>query len=388
MQPSARPSASGTGGTSAPSRWPYGPVTWAELTGGLVWPTLLRAPAIGLQPPRVVVGVIVAALLIGAARLADWLIGAGWDDGARGLLARMTRGLDAAATHVLNARLILAGETLYDGTVGAMLRLVEPAPLKSVVVLALLIPIWAVGGMAMSRMAAVDVALNLNMGVREGLRFALRRWKSAIFSLLIPAIAALLVVLVLAAGGGALLSLPYVSVLGGLLYGVGLALGLVMVLLLTGFVLGQMLLLPAAAIEGTDAADAVQRTYAYVLGRTGRAVLYTVIALAQMALVYAIARWAVEEAQDLTGRLTTAWLSDARAGDLLRPDEREASAASWLISFWRDALGVLLGGAMISVFFSSGSVLYLLLRRVNDEQDVRDIWMPGEIPGVTGEPRR
>jgi hypothetical protein len=370
------------------SRWPYGPVTVAELSAGLVWPMLLRVPGIALQPPRVLLAVLVVVLMWSVGWVFDMVVTGGEGNGpALALLVTLAGGMREAADALLHANLRGAGESLYSATLGAWVELVSDRPLTGVPLLLLWSAVWSVGGVAISRLACVDLALNLNMTAVEGLRFALPRWRAGLFAILIPVIAMLVIALVLSIGGWALLSLHYLDIVGALFYGVAVVLGLVMVVLLAGFGLGQSLLLPAVAVESSDAMDAVQRAYAYVLGRTGRAALYLVIALAQWAVVYVVARWALATAGSLAGNLVTAWLPGDRVTDLLSPPAASASVASSIIGFWNGTLDVLLAAIMVSVFFTSGSVLYLLLRRINDEQDVREVWMPGVVAGTTASER-
>lgn len=371
-----------------PSRWPYGPVTIAELTAGLIWPMLLRVPGIALQPPRVVLAILTVAAIWCVGWVFDMAVTQGAGDGpAIGLLMTHADGLRSAADHLLHARFLSAGETLYDATLGAWVDMLTNRPIGGFVLLVLWSLVWGVGGTAISRLAGVDLSLNLNMTVIDGLRFALPRWRTALLALLIPVLAMLAIALVLAVGGWALLSLRFIDVLGSIAYGVALALSLAMVVLLAGFGLGKALLLPAVAVESSDAMDAVQRSYAYVLGRTGRAALYLVVALAQWAVVYVVARWALSTAATLAQRITGAWIPDERATDLFNPPVASASAASAIIGFWNGALDVLLAALMVSVFFTSGTVLYLLLRRINDEQDVREVWMPGVVAGTAASER-
>lgn len=372
----------------SPSRWPYGPVTIAELTAGLVWPQLLRVPGIALQPPRVLLAALVVVLMWSVGWVFDMAVTQGAGNGpALALLETQATGLRTAADELLHASFLGAGESLYEATLGVWVGLVQERPLTGIPLLLLWSVVWSVGGVAIARLASVDLALNLNMTAVEGLRYGLARWRAGLFAILIPVMVMLAIALVLAIGGWALLSLHYLDVVGALFYGVAIVLGLVMVVLLAGFGLGQSLLLPAVAVESSDAMDAVQRAYAYVLGRTGRAVLYLVIALVQWAVVYVIARWALALAGSLAGKLATAWLPGDRVTDLLSPPATSAGVASGIIGFWNGTLDVLLAAIMVSIYFTSGSVLYLLLRRVNDEQDIREVWMPGVVAGTSASER-
>ena len=366
-----------------PARWPYGPVTLAELCAGLVWPMLLRVPGVALQPPKLAVAFLLVAGLLGVGGVFDMLVEwAGGTPLAMPLLWACGEGLSASARLLLDARLGSAIRAAYDATFGGVVEAVRNRPVAATAFIGLALPLWSIAGGAICRMAAVDLALNLNMTAAESIRFAAARWKGHLFVHLIPLLAIGAIALALAMGGWLLLSLPGVALIGAVLFGVAMLGGLAVAVLVGGLVAGSPLLPAAMSVEGTDAGDAVQRVYAYLLGRTGRAVLYTGIGLLQAAAVLLLAHWLVHIADWLASSLAGAWLEPSRADRLFGPaNAGPAGAARSIIELWRGAGGILLGAVGISLWFSNGSALYLLLRRVNDEQDVREIWMPGLIPG-------
>lgn len=362
-----------------------GPVTLAELCAGLVWPALLRAPALAVQPPRVALGVLIVAVVAVVARLFDGgcrIIGA--EALAGPLVLSITDGVRGFVARLLDLQLSGALAALYRGVFAGPFDLLASRPFAGAVLLLLVTPAWMIGGGALCRMVALDVAGHINLSLRESLGFALRRAGALVFAMLIPILSMGAIALLMAVVGWLLLSLPVVDFIGALGYGLFMAAGFLVVLLFVGFVAGQAMLAPAVAAEGTDALDAVQRAYAYVLGRPARLALYALGALALGAVAATIAGMIVDGGVRLTSELTGAWLSDARFNALrttVGTDDETLSAL--LIHRWEQLAMLLLVGFTVSLYFALSTVVYLLVRRVNDEQDLREVWLPGTIEGTT-----
>ena len=128
----------------------------------------------------------------------------------------------------------------------------------------------------------VEIATGEKLRLREAIDFALSNWLRLIFSLVLPLlIAGVLSVLLLV--GAFFLMLPWLDVVGGLLYGVALVMGFGVVFLLAGYAGGFSLLVPAVASENCDAADAQQRAYAYVISNPLHLLGYGFVALIGLA---------------------------------------------------------------------------------------------------------
>lgn len=365
------------------------PTTLDELTAGLVWPVLLRATPIALAPGRVVLGVLAVVATWALAWAFDRALRtAGADAVAQPLVVGFAQALRAAAAHAFEGRLASAVGVLADAFIDAPAEAIRSRPVLTAVIVALVVPPWMLCFGAAARSVAVDIAAGLHLGVRESLRFAWTRRSSLIASALGPIALIIVLMLTLQVAGWLLLNLAGLNVVGGVLYGVMLAVGLVLLLLFLGFVAGHALLAPAVASDGSDAIDAVQRAYAYLFGRPGRAAVYGTVALIQWGIVFLVGRWIIEGAIDLTRTLTLDWLSAPRAEALTAAgDTGPNSPAGHLIAFWESALRVLFAGFMASYWFASSTLLYLLLRRLNDEQDIREVWMPGLIEGTRASER-
>lgn len=357
-------------------------MTLEELSAGLVWPTLLRTPVLALQPPRVLIGMLVMLALWGVGSLLDWLLHFGEVEAIGApLVWRLRDGWFDASEQFVSLQPAAALQSLGDATFGHVNGLLEFRPLTAGLAVLLLAPILAIGSGAIARSVAVDLAMGTNLGVRESLAFGFRWWRALLGALLIPLVLIAVGIGALKVAGWILLGLPVVNVVGALFYGVFLAIGLLAYVLLIGFMIGQSMLPPAVAVEGTDSVDAIQRVYAYLLGRPGRALIYLSLAAAQGLIAIGIAAWVLNGAAELTSTMAGSFLPAERARSLFEVGMQD-NAAGQIISFWSLFVSLILSGILVSWHATAGTLVYLLLRRVCDEQDHREVWMPGVIPGT------
>ncbi|TVQ30289.1 MAG: hypothetical protein EA376_13550 [Phycisphaeraceae bacterium] len=396
-----------------------GPVTLAELTSGLIWPRLFRAVGLSIQPSRVLVGFVMVAVMMGFGALFDGVVGrivsletlwmaapmdmASLAAGAQGE-DEMRFGLFQSLVTVMVSGLqlfVLGVLTLDLGQIGAALAIFFIG-LPSILAEhwfggAILTLVWifiaTLGGGAISRMAACEFSREVHMTAGQGLGYALARWKDLLLAVLAPAIFIAVLALGLMLYGGLLLRFPVVNIVGALLYGLALIVGFILVLLTLAFALGKAMLLPGVVVESTDWLDAIQRAYSYVLGRTIRFLIYVVVLLALGSVVYAIAatlttatingaawlalHWAGESAREIAGGHTFFAMA------MERPDaEGTFGVAAGIIGVWERLVIAVLAGFFVSFYFCASTLLYLAARRVNDEQDMDEIWMPGRIGGT------
>ncbi len=356
-----------------------------ELTAGLVWPTICRAAGMAAQPPRLILGILVVA----AIQLLGYLF-----DRIRGDVGDLEQGVFEGLwdSFVGLGHMVFApgswdpahvAASAGEGAlrfIGTWTMLFREYPVSSIFVLLIIfLPAWTLGGGAICRMIAVDLAGHYNMSVREALGCSLQRWKTSVAAMLLPAVLFVLMSLGIAASGWLLLS-PALSIVGAVLYGVLLFVGLLATLLLVVGLFTNPLMLPAVQAEGSDVLDAMQRAFAYLLGRPGRFLLYLLIAVLTGVVAVSIAGFILMQTLVLTESLATAWLSTDQHGELFGGDFDGASSS--VIAFWEDVVHAIWNGYIVSYFFSVSTAMYLVLRRVNDDQDMSEIWMPGMIDGT------
>ncbi len=366
-------------GSEHPERF-RGPLTYSEMTSGLIWPLLFKSVVMALQPPRLVLAFALIVALGLLAVIYDSMLGAfGLEAAGVPVIERITGGLEGFADALLALEPALALELLFDGVFAQNLAALSDRPLATGLFLLVVAPLWAVFGGAVSRMVAVDIAGHLYMSAGDGLVYASRRMAGITLSLLIPLIAMGVLALVIAVLGTLLLGIPVVNAVGGALYGVVLVLGTMVGLLFVGFVLGQALLVPAISAESTDAGDAIQRSYSYVFNRPARACAYVGICLVQGVILFAIARWFVGMFAELSADLATSWIGDSR---LLPGEDGEEPLVRRMILGWERIFSLLVPAIAVSHYFAASTITYLLLRRVTDGQDVHELWMPGFVGGT------
>lgn len=366
---------------------PHGPITFAELSAGLVWPRLLRALPMSLRPARLGLGMLGVIGLIGAAKIVTMLTESARDGGGGAAVAR-PRGVGERVLADLGDGAGGAAAALttldFGGAIDAMNLAMTALSVHGerwgalALSLALMLPVWLFVGGAVARSSALEFASRGDAPLRRVLVFALLRMGVLMRAVLLPLFIAAVVSLMLKAGGWALFSVPGVSVVGALLYPLAYIGGLVLVLLWIGFMIGHWLLAPAVAVENTDATDAVQRAYSYVLGRPMRTLVYFALAAALGAVGFVVVSWLTGRADDMARAGLSSWLSDERS-DVLAASVATADrgATPWIVGAWRWLIGLLPAAWGLSYVFTSSTVLYLLLRRVHDEQDTSEVWGAG-----------
>jgi hypothetical protein len=151
------------------------------------------------------------------------------------------------------------------------------------------------------------------------------------------------------------------------------------------------MLIPAIIVENCGGGEAVQRSFSYVLNRAIQFSGYLFVLIISLVLGFVVVRLVTNLTLDLTANLVGSWTFNSSlhsAGSL-----RDAvvplvtiawyeSTAGWLVNMWESVLHNMMIGWVFSGFFSTSTMLYLLMRRACDEQDTRDIWWEGLIQGT------
>ena len=138
--------------------------------------------------------------------------------------------------------------------------------------------IWAYFGAAISRIAAVELAVGERVGWGASLRWARDKWLAYFASPMVPMIGVTLIALPIVLLGLLMKWNVFVG-LAGLVWPLVLFAAFFMTLLLIGVLLGWPLMWATVSVEGTDSFDALSRTYAYVFQKPLRYAAYIVIAV-------------------------------------------------------------------------------------------------------------
>lgn len=283
---------------------------WGDVTRSWVWPLLLRVPAMSLAPGRLLLGIAGGAVW--------WVVSALWHDSS-------------------------------GFTSGAPLSLLPRSPVSSVTLSAVLfwiivlIPLSAVG-VGIARSAILRVSSEAYLGLRGSVLFAARAWKAWLGVVAIQGVVMLVVV-----GAAALLWKTGIAVFADAGYFVGILAGILWLALFAC----QTMIVSAIAAERTDAMDALQRAGAYLVARTLRWLLYFAIVwgMALLAAAIALSAW-------LVGISGLGW-------------HRETDLTLQLSGM---AMRLLVTGIAVSYWYTASGVIYLLMRRIVDRQDIREIW--------------
>jgi hypothetical protein len=254
-----------------------------------------------------------------------------------------------------------------------------------------LIFVLCVGGGAIARMQACWHARSHRLSMNDAIDYSLSRWRALILAIFGPAMFVAAITIVLMVMGLILLNIPWLNLIGGLLYGVSLLLGFLVAMIAVGYAACFPMLIPAVIVENCGGGEAVQRSYSYVLTKSFRFAGYLFVLVVSLVLGFLVVRLVTNVTLDLTANLVGAWTfnnSLHNAGALrdtvvpLVSITWYESSAGWLINMWETILHYLMIGWVFSGFFSTSTMLYLLMRKVCDEQDTRDIWWKGLIQGT------
>lgn len=359
------------------------PVALADLTDDLLWPRILKAPRLALRPASIGIALfaLLTADLIGeisrlwrrenqlslGSLLSDEFVG-----GIRILLSQLRDGiLTGDAGRAVNGFVWLAAlpRNLWQDFSWGVLLVIP------------MIAVLLIGGGAICRVAACEVAHGIRLSWVDALGFGLRKWRSLLLAILGPALLASVIFAAIGAFGWLFFSYGFTQPVGALLYPIILLAGLLGAILVALTIVGAPLMAPAIACEGGDAIEGIQRAYAYVPSRPLRYALYLGVLTATgwvavtlaLALGIGITRF---------NAAAIGWLAGDAPAVIGDPAARGEGFTHYMLKLWVNLPTMLATAYAMSVVFTGLTIVYLLLRRVVDGQHISDIWMPGLLPGT------
>jgi hypothetical protein len=279
---------------------------------------------------------------------------------------------------------------------------------------------WALFGGAITRMAAVQLAHKDKIGMTEALRFTADRYLSFLSAPLLP-LAFVLVITILLMIFGWVQMIPAVGeiVVAGLGWPLVLLAGLVMAVILVGLI-GWPMMYATISAEGSDSFDALSRSYSYVYQKPWHYLWYAAVALAYGAvlvffvslmgsLVVYLGRWGVTQApmpESRNARYLFIYAPESyQWRELLLDDAKTAGGAkvvndggidpkayteyvdnlsiinkigAFMVAVWLYIVFLLVVGFGYSYFWSAGTIIYLLMRRVVDDTDFDEVYLEEE----------
>ncbi len=343
-----------------------------DLTAGLLWPTLLKAPAMAFAPPRWLLGTMAAFLIVLVSALHELIFSAQPVEDS----IAPAQGFESVLASMMSLNPSVFIERLAHTARFYTLQLTE-SPWISAALLIPLLLVLGIFGFAITRSASIQYAHGRHTDTIGALTAALLNIRQTALTTLGP----LLLITILAIFVtilGLPLGLPVVNILGGILYILALLISILIACILTLHILTLPLSISALAIEGTDGFDALQRAYAYIIARPIRLGLYTLILVILgttiTTIVATLAGWSIELADGLTSTLT----NDAGRRVLIGTEDMSATepVAHRIITLARSALQLIVAGYVLSLLFCSSTLAYLNIRRICDGQDINEVWDP------------
>ncbi len=258
--------------------------------------------------------------------------------------------------------------------------------------------VMALAGGMICRLSALEIAGIERAPLKDVFLFTSRRLAVFVKTPLAP----LAIILVLGLGLavlGLIGAIPFVGeILVGILLVAFFAIAFVLMLLLLGILGGFNLLYPTLAVEGSDTFDAMSRAFAYAYARPWRLAFYTLVSLIYgvatflfvsfavyliLAVTHTCAGWGVNVFGYNHGwysgiaKLDTLWPAP-KFGHLINPVNWYAMSVteflgSLFLYFWVFLLISSIGAYVISYYFSSHTLLYMLIRRSVDGQSLSEV---------------
>lgn len=269
--------------------------------------------------------------------------------------------------------------------------------------------VWGLFGGAITRIAALKFTRDEAPGLIAALKHAFSKWPSyglpPLVAMAGASVFAIQLVLL-----GVIMRIDVLAFVAALFWPIVILLGLMMAVLLIGALVGWPLMWATVSVEGTDAFDALSRSYAYVYHRPWRLLWYALFALflaiVSMFVVklfassaIALGNWSIDWGLDNPTMRTvvapepaanTAPKIDFTPGvaapadpdiPTLEPMEeapemsRTLAATRSIIGFWKAAVAVLVAGYQAGFLWVAAVGIYLLLRRDIDGVQTGEVFV-------------
>jgi len=263
--------------------------------------------------------------------------------------------------------------------------------------------VWAAVGGAITRIAALALARESRLGLFGGLRFGVAKWPAYFFAPLVPLAGGLLLMLV-GLVYGLLMKVNFFALVMSIGWPLMLLICLGMAIVLLGLLFGWALMWPTVSTEGTDAFDAISRSYSYTFQRPLHYLFYGLVAALLGWLAAAVVFWVARETQTLAS-WAVSWGTGAERHDLLFLGQATTEEPSWLLTstrnvlaFWNGAILLFAFAFLYSYFWTAATAIYFLLRQnvdgterdevaVEEEAQTEQFGLPPLAADESGMPR-
>lgn len=353
--------------------------------GQLLWPVLFQSVSLAMRPARLIMAYVCLVLVALCIRIPSM-----WAEKGKSV----EQAFSATWPKAMNDFVGAVGDFDPLRTLNAIGRLFIALPALIMEnqnwydVLAAFVPalvVWSVFACAICRSVAEDHVGMPRRSWTEYLSFGIGKSRSAFFAYAGPLVLAWMSLLAVSCVG-VLLRVPFLQIVAALFAGIALLIGLLVTLMAAGLILGAPMLIPAVACEGTDAIDANQRALAYVYARPLRYIAYLLLVVTMLVATGVLTSMLFDRGITLSVDAMMRFTGDENRGYLklmaLNGEEPfSGPEASWhlkstgtVLSFWVDAWRLLVPAFTLSLFHSASTLLYLLVRKVNDGQEPSELW--------------
>ncbi|MEW4561291.1 hypothetical protein AB1K70_02125 [Bremerella sp. JC770] len=338
-------------------------ISWHEC---FPWLILFRATLIGFYLRVLLLaylGVCVLALgnWLGAGLFGSWV-----GDGAGPVLAVSPTNF----LHILRDG--LSGKNPFQG--------IFPNPTVGGLLVFLFFSLWyiatfAIFGGAISRIAAMEFAVNDRCGLKSALGHSLRKFISYFLSPIFPMIGVTMLMVILLLFGLINWIGPWAAVITGIFGFIAVLVSLGIAMLVVPLILGWPLMWGAISTECSDHFDALSRCYAYVTQRPFHYLWYLIVAFVGGSVGY----FAVGL---LVGTSLEALSTGLHWGQGLEQTEailtHDVAGPIW--RFWYTVIERLVPAYSFGYFFAVFAGIYLLLRRDVDQAEIDEIVLDEDRP--------
>lgn len=261
----------------------------------------------------------------------------------------------------------------------------------SIIFFPVVLAVLSVAGGAICRIAALQFAGAEKPGLREAIRFGLRKFTAFFTAPLTPMFVILAfgaTIILLGAWG----NIPYVGELTvGLLLPLAFGAAVIIAVIAIGIVAGSSLMFPTIAYEDSDCFDSISRSFSYVYNKPWRMGLYMVIAFVYGAICYLFVRffsflvlWTTHAFLQLgfaykNAKLHAIWpeptFPDLFGAGVASPGNWSTGISSALIYFWVLVVIGLVVSFVISFYFSASTIIYALMRNRVDLIPLEEVYI-------------
>jgi len=259
-----------------------------------------------------------------------------------------------------------------------------------------LLLIWSYFGGAISRIAAVELARDERIEMREARKFACHKFWAYLWAPIVPAVGVVIFGLCNFLGG-LIGCIPFFGdFFMGIFFPLTLLAGFLIALITIGGMAGGGLMMPAISAEGTDAFDGISRAYSYVYSRPWRFIWYGLVALGYgllcVGFIYCFT-WLTVQSALVTGKIGLKAIYGGFKFDDIKHFYVNWSFAknpsihwwthvgAFMIGIWAHLLWALFLGFVVSMITTCNTIIYFLMRKSVDGTEMTEVFMEEQEEG-------